>query len=50
MSPHPGQVKAEINSLPREQRDAGQAQALERKIHAMLFADAVESHEEHTHV
>src|SRR5438128_1049416 len=42
LSPHPGQVKAEINSLPRGHGDPGRAQALERKIHAMLFADAVE--------
>ena len=50
LSPHPGQVKAEINSLPRGHGDPGQAQALERKIHAMLFADAVEGEEEATHV
>jgi hypothetical protein len=43
-------VKAEINSLPRGHGDPGQAQALERKIHAMLFADAVEGEEEATHV
>jgi NitT/TauT family transport system ATP-binding protein len=49
LSPHPGQVKAEINSLPRGHDDA-RAHALERKIHAMLFADAVEGEEETTHV
>ena len=42
MSPHPGQVKAEINSLPRDRDDAGATSALERKIHDMLFADTVE--------
>jgi len=47
MSPHPGQVKAEINSLPRES-DGEVAHALERKIHDMLFVDAVE--EEAAHV
>ena len=47
MSPHPGQVKAEINSLPRES-DGELAHALERKIHDMLFVDVVE--EEHVHV
>src|SRR5438477_5196278 len=50
LSPHPGQVKAEINSLPRGPGDPGRAQALEHKIHAMLFADTVESEQESTHV
>src|SRR5438874_1340532 len=49
MSPHPGQVKAELNSLPREHGDPAQAQALERRIHDMLFADTVENEEEHRH-
>ncbi|HTP46339.1 MAG TPA: ABC transporter ATP-binding protein [Casimicrobiaceae bacterium] len=44
LSPHPGQVKAEINSLPRN-HDHADAAALERKIHDMLFADAVEEME-----
>src|SRR5216110_723033 len=39
LSPHPGQVKAELNSLPRVHGDPAQAQALERRIHDMLFAD-----------
>jgi len=44
LSPHPGQVKAELNSLPRDAAatGAGGTQALENKIHSMLFADAVE--------
>jgi NitT/TauT family transport system ATP-binding protein len=44
LSPHPGQVKAELNSLPRERMESDPAalQALEKKIHAMLFADIVE--------
>jgi NitT/TauT family transport system ATP-binding protein len=44
LSPHPGQVKAELDSLPRDrvESDAGGLQALERKIHSMLFADVVE--------
>jgi NitT/TauT family transport system ATP-binding protein len=49
LSPHPGQVKAELNSLPREHGDPAQAQAFERRIHDMLFADAVENEEEHPH-
>jgi NitT/TauT family transport system ATP-binding protein len=46
MSPHPGQVKAEINSLPRD-AEAGAHDALERRIHDMLFADAVEETHDH---
>jgi NitT/TauT family transport system ATP-binding protein len=49
LSPHPGQVKAEINSLARGHGDAALAQALERKIHDMLFVDTVEGEEVHTH-
>jgi NitT/TauT family transport system ATP-binding protein len=41
LSPHPGQVKAELDSLPRT-ADAAEVNALEQRIHAMLFADAVE--------
>jgi NitT/TauT family transport system ATP-binding protein len=48
LSPHPGQVKAEINSLARESVETVTAKALEQKIHTMLFADEVE-HEEVTH-
>jgi len=49
MSPHPGQVKAELNSLPRERADGEAARALEERIHTMLFADEVEEDEEHHH-
>ena len=44
LSPHPGQVKAELNSLPRDAvaTGAGGTQALEHRIHSMLFADEVE--------
>ncbi|HTR56675.1 MAG TPA: ABC transporter ATP-binding protein [Casimicrobiaceae bacterium] len=49
MSPHPGQVKAELNSLPRERGDGVAARSLEERIHTMLFADEVEEHEEHHH-
>jgi NitT/TauT family transport system ATP-binding protein len=41
LSPHPGQVKAELNSLPPH-APAAELDALENTIHAMLFADAVE--------
>src|ERR1043165_1751500 len=44
LSPHPGQVKAELNSLPRDAAVAD-APALEQKIHALLFSDAVEAEE-----
>ncbi len=47
LSPHPGQVKAEINSLPRAAADSDASKSLEDKIHKMLFADEVE--EEGTH-
>jgi len=47
LSPHPGQVKAELNSLQRDAVEAGGLQALERKIHSMLFADEVEEKEIH---
>jgi NitT/TauT family transport system ATP-binding protein len=42
LSPHPGQVKAEINSVPRGQENSDEAAALGREIHAMLFADQIE--------
>jgi NitT/TauT family transport system ATP-binding protein len=41
LSPHPGQVKAELNSLPAH-APAEAVGALEQRIHSMLFADAVE--------
>ena len=46
LSPHPGQVKAELNSLPRDAESAAH-DALERRIHDMLFADAVEETQDH---
>src|SRR5471032_1805794 len=42
LSPHPGQVKAEINSVPRGQENSDEAAALGREIHDMLFADQIE--------
>jgi NitT/TauT family transport system ATP-binding protein len=41
LSPHPGQVKAEINSVPRGQESSNEATALGRDIHDMLFADQI---------
>jgi NitT/TauT family transport system ATP-binding protein len=49
MSPHPGQVKAELDSVPRDQGGSEAARALEQRIHSLLFADAVEE-ETHVHV
>jgi NitT/TauT family transport system ATP-binding protein len=48
LSPHPGQVKAELDSLPADAPPAD-VLALEKRIHAMLFADAVEQAEELPH-
>jgi NitT/TauT family transport system ATP-binding protein len=42
LSPHPGQVKAELNSLPPGNGDAARRKALEERIHETLFADQVE--------
>jgi NitT/TauT family transport system ATP-binding protein len=41
LTPHPGQVKAELNSLAPDAEPAALAM-LEQRIHGMLFADAVE--------
>jgi NitT/TauT family transport system ATP-binding protein len=46
MSPHPGQVKSELDSLPRH-ADAEAQRALESRIHSLLFADAVEEDARH---
>jgi NitT/TauT family transport system ATP-binding protein len=40
LSPHPGQVKAELNSASRD-GDPHATAALEARIHTMLFADPV---------
>jgi len=50
LSPAPGQVKAEVNSLSRGHGDVVRAQVLERRIHDLLFADAVEGEETVTRV
>ena len=43
LSPHPGQVKAELNSVPRTGADPDEARLLEDRIHEMLFAEPVEA-------
>ncbi len=50
LTPHPGQVKAELNSVPRDagEPEGAASRALERKIHSLLFADDVEAGA-HTH-
>ena len=40
LTPHPGQMKAELDSVPHG--DAEAARELEARIHGLLFADAVE--------
>jgi NitT/TauT family transport system ATP-binding protein len=42
LSPRPGQVKAELNSLARGDTNAERRKALEDRIHHMLFSDQVE--------
>jgi sulfonate transport system ATP-binding protein len=42
LTPHPGQVKAEINSVPRSKDGTTAGSELGQKIHAMLFADEIE--------
>lgn len=48
LSPHPGQVTAELNSSGEDTRDVG-GRSLSEKISDMLFSDAVEP-EEASHV
>jgi len=48
LSPHPGQVKAELNGLPAA-AETTERSALEQRIHTMLFADAVEEQGVHHH-
>ena len=45
LSPHPGQVKAEVNSVPRGEAASARGAELQRRIHEMLFADKVEETE-----
>ena len=39
LTPHPGQVTAEINSLPPHSTDAEAHKALEARINQVLFAE-----------
>ncbi len=45
LTPHPGQVKAELASVPRDRAQPQAVDALEATIHNMLFADQVEEQE-----
>ena len=47
LSPHPGQVKAELDSVPRGAANAAAAKLLEDRIHDLLFVDAVEEEGAH---
>jgi NitT/TauT family transport system ATP-binding protein len=42
LSPHPGQVKAELNGLPPADGNPAARKALEDRIHCMLFSDQIE--------
>ena len=42
LSPHPGQVKAELNSTGRDDVDPATGKPLSRRIHEMLFQSEVE--------
>src|SRR5437773_7966228 len=44
LSPHPGQVKAEIVDVDEVSGEDGSAARLEKQIHDLLFADAVTAH------
>jgi NitT/TauT family transport system ATP-binding protein len=43
LTPHPGQVKAELASVPRDQINSDAARQLEDRINHMLFADHAEA-------
>ncbi|MHB8668471.1 MAG: ABC transporter ATP-binding protein [Burkholderiales bacterium] len=47
LTPHPGQVKAELASVPRDRAEPHAQDALSATIHDMLFADQVEAQEVH---
>jgi NitT/TauT family transport system ATP-binding protein len=43
LSPHPGQVKAELKSVPRTGASPDAARLLEERIHELLFAEPIEA-------
>ncbi len=45
LSPHPGQVKGELNSDGNDPRDQATGRVLSDRIHEMLFADRIEEQE-----
>lgn len=47
LSPHPGQVKAELNGLCREDAMGPKGRALEQEIHDMLFAEKANQEVQH---
>ncbi len=49
LSPHPGQVKAELNSSGKDDVNPQTGERLSDRIHSMLFADQVEEVEEVIH-
>ena len=49
LSPHPGQVKAELNSDGRDEVDPATGRKLSEAIHTMLFSDVVEAEEAIVH-
>jgi NitT/TauT family transport system ATP-binding protein len=49
MSPHPGQVKAELNSDGTDPVDPENGEKLSDRIHNMLFADRIEERETPAH-
>ena len=49
LTPHPGQVKAELNSLARAVQNTIHQKALEEKINDMLFAESHDAHAEVFH-
>ena len=49
LTPHPGQVKAELNSSGHDDIDAATGAKLSDRIHNMLFADQIENEQEVTH-
>ena len=45
LSPHPGQVKGELNSDGSDRVDPASGRKLSEHIHDMLFADRIEEQE-----